>query len=121
MNINTKKTKIIEHFLCHSHNVVLIRKHHIFFKGMALAYNVNRKPMLTLVNKVINGIFHNPKDPFWTGRVMDLLFAGIEIDCTSEEFAVQAACTIFESGEVKAIEPLRENFFKFSFFGAVSI
>lgn len=88
---------------------------------MALATNVDKKPMLPLVNDAINGIFHHPKDPFWTGRVMDYLFDGIEIDCTSKEFAAEATCAIFASGEVKPIQPLRENFFKFSLFGAVSI
>lgn len=88
---------------------------------MALAVNVDKKPMLPLVSEAINGIFHNPKDPFWTGRAMDYLFDGIEIDCTSEEFAAKATCSIFETGEVKAVQPLRENFFKFSLFGAVSI
>lgn len=91
----------------------------LFQKGMALAVNVDKKPMLPLVSDAINGIFHNPKDPFWTGRVMDLLFDGIEIDCTSEEFAAKATCSIFESGEAKAVQPLRPNYYKFSLFGAV--
>lgn len=88
---------------------------------MALAVNVDKKPMLPLVNGAINGIFHHPKHPFWTGRVMDYLFDGIEIDCTSEDFEAKATCSIFETGEVKAVQPLRENFYKFSLFGAVSI
>lgn len=87
---------------------------------MALAVNVDKKPMLPLVSDAINGIFHHPKTPFWTGRAMDYLFDGIEIDCTSEEFAAKATCAVFESGEVKAIQPVRENIFKFSLFGAVS-
>lgn len=88
---------------------------------MALAVNVDKKPMLPLVADAINGIFHNPKDPFWTGRVMDYLFDGIEIDCTSENFAVKGTCSVFATGEVKAIQPLREDFYKFSVFGGVSI
>lgn len=51
---------------------------------------------------------------------MDYLFDGIEIDCTSEEFAAKATCSVFATGEVKAIQPLREDFYKFSLFGAVS-
>lgn len=92
----------------------------LFRKGMALALNVDKKPMLPLAAKAIDGIFHNPTHPFWTGRVMDYLFDGVEIDCTSEEFEVKATCSVFETGEVKAIQPLRENFYKFSVFGAVS-
>ncbi|KAJ6635575.1 Sensory neuron membrane protein 1 [Pseudolycoriella hygida] len=88
--------------------------------GMALAVNVDKKPMLPLVSDAINGIFHNPKDAFWTGRVMDYLFDGIEIDCSSEEFAAKATCSIFATGEVKAVQPLREDFYKYSLFGAVN-
>lgn len=76
--------------------------------------------MLTLASKAIEAIFHHPKDPFWTGRIKDYLFDGIEIDCTSNVVAAKAVCSIFKAGQVKAIEPLREDFFKFSVFGAVS-
>lgn len=95
--------------------------HRFILKGMALAVNVDKKPMLPLVADAINGIFHEPKDPFWTGRVMDYLFDGIEIDCTSDNFAVKGTCSVFATGEVKAIQPLREDFYKFSVFGGVSI
>ncbi|KAG4080358.1 hypothetical protein HA402_010850 [Bradysia odoriphaga] len=94
---------------------------HTLIMGMALATNVDKKPMLPLVSKAIDGIFHNPTDPFWTGRVMDYLFDGIEIDCTSEKFEVQAVCSVFGSGEVKAIQPTdQENIYKFSIFGAAN-
>lgn len=87
---------------------------------MALAINVKRKPMLKAVNTIINTMYDNPTDSFWTGRVMDYLFDGIEINCTSEHFAVKAVCSMFEGGDIKNIQPLRENFYKFSVFGAVS-
>lgn len=77
--------------------------------------------MLKMVNKAVNSIFHQPKDPFWSGRVMDYLFDGIEIDCTSEDFAAQAVCSVLDSGEAKIVQPLREGFYKFSVFGAVSL
>lgn len=57
---------------------------------------------------------------FWTGRVMDILFDGIPVDCSNtEEFQAKAVCGVFESGEVKAIQPYNETFFKFSLFQAV--
>lgn len=89
-----------------------------FSKGMALAVNVNRKPMLPIVIEAIDAMFHHPTNPFWTGRVMDYLFDGIEIDCTSEVFAVRAVCSAFRS--IKVMEPAGENFFKFSVLKAVS-
>lgn len=87
---------------------------------MSLAVNVDKKPMLGLVGKAIEEIFHHPKDPFWTGRFMDLFFDGIDIDCTSQEFEASAACAVFGDGQVKAIKPgHKEKFFKFSLFGGV--
>lgn len=77
--------------------------------------------MLPLANKAIDAIFQFPKDPFWTGPIKDYLFDGIEIDCTSDNFAARAVCSIFETGDVQTIQPLRQDFFKFSVFGAVSI
>lgn len=89
---------------------------------MSLSVNVDKKPMLPVVAQAIDEIFHQPTDPFWTGHFMDLFFDGIDIDCTSEAFEAKATCAIFGSGDVKAIKPGdKENFYKFSFFGGVSL
>lgn len=52
---------------------------------------------------------------------MDLLFNGYEVDCTSEDFNSKAACSVFESGEVKAVFPKNdeEDKFLFAIFGGV--
>lgn len=89
---------------------------------MALSVNVDKKPMLPVVAKAIEAIFHQPKDSFWTGRFMDLFFDGIDIDCTSDEFEATATCAVLGGGDLKAIKPGdKEKFFKFSLFGGVSI
>lgn len=49
--------------------------------GMLLAVNVDKKPLLPMVEDVINKIFDNPADAFFTGKAMDLLFNGVEITC----------------------------------------
>lgn len=87
---------------------------------MALAVNVDKAPMLPLIVKAIDKLFHEPKDMFWTGRVMDILFDGITIDCSSDDFNAKAACSVFESGDVKAVRQIDENTFKFSLFAGVS-
>lgn len=87
---------------------------------MALGVNVEKAPLLPMIRDAINEIFHNPKDAFWTGRVMDYLFDGIEIDCSSEETAAKAVCLNFDTDEAKAIERVREGVYKFSVFGTVS-
>lgn len=87
---------------------------------MALAVNVDKKPMLPVINSAINEMFHKPTHPFWTGRVMDLLYDGIPIDCSSEEFSAKAICSVFESGDVKAVRQIDDTTFKFSFFAGVN-
>lgn len=59
---------------------------------------------------------------FWTGRVMDILFDGILIDCSNtEDFATQAVCSIFASGEVQAVKPFNDTHYSFSLFQGVRI
>lgn len=88
--------------------------------GMALGINVDRQELLPFIENAIKGVFGNPSDAFWTGRVMDILFDGIPLDCSSNAFEVAAACGEFSSGEHKAIQPLNESFYKFSLFGGVN-
>lgn len=86
-----------------------------------MTINVDRAPMLPLVAKAIQEIFHNPKDIFFRGKVMDLLFHGVDVDCTSTDFNAKATCSAFEGGDVKTVTPSDvEDIYKFSLFGAVS-
>ncbi|KAG4077516.1 hypothetical protein HA402_002943 [Bradysia odoriphaga] len=121
LTFNMKKTFIfrpdLSKGLTGNENITMV---HPLIMGMALTTNVKRKPMLKVVNKIINAMYHNPTDPFWTGRVMDYLFDGIEIDCTSEYFGVRAVCSLFEAGDIKSVVPLRENFFRFSALGGMN-
>lgn len=108
-----KKPTNSSHFIFHKFKPLVI-------VSIALSVNVDRQPMLPLASNAINHIFHNPVDPFWTGRAMDLLFDGIPIDCSSTDFNAKAVCSVFESGESQAIQPVDDDTFKFSFFGGVS-
>lgn len=89
--------------------------------GMALAINVERAPMLPLVAKAVNAIFHEPKDPFLTASVMDILYHGIPIDCSSTEFAAAAVCSAFAAGEAKPVRPINDTTYAFAFFDFVSL
>lgn len=93
---------------------------HPVILGMGLGISVDRPELLPFISNVIRDLFGAPSDAFWTGRVMDLLFDGIPIDCSSEGFEAAAACGEFSSGEHKAIQPQNETFYKFSLFGGVS-
>lgn len=90
--------------------------------GILLAINVDKQPMLPSVYAALKEIFHNPTEPFFTGRVMDLLFDGVPIDCSSQvEVTTQALCTQFDAGAQAAIQKVADKQFKFSVFGGVSV
>lgn len=128
----------------------IITMPHPVISSMFLSINVDKKPMLGLIKKAVDLLFHEPADIFWTGRVMDVrisifialkfiffiysysrccllflfkkvLFDGIPIDCSSQDFQAQAACSVFQSGDVKAIRPLNDTHFSFSLFQGVRI
>lgn len=88
--------------------------------GIALGINVERRELLPFIDNAIKGLFQNPTDAFWTGRVLDILFDGIPLDCSSDAFEVAAACSEFSTGDHKNIQPLNETFYKFSLFGGVN-
>lgn len=79
-----------------------------------LTQNVNKKPFLPIVNSAIEILFNNPQHMFYTGRVMDILFDGIPIDCSSEKFQAQAVCSVLGSGEIKTIRSLNSTHYAFS-------
>lgn len=85
---------------------------------MMLAINVDKKPMLPLVKIATDLIFHSPQHMFYTGRAMDILFDGIPIDCSSDEFQAQAVCSVFEAGDVKAVQPINDTHYTFSLLAA---
>ena len=89
--------------------------------GVSLAINVDRKPMLGLANKAMNEIFHNPTTPFWTGKAMDIMFNGIPLDCSSEDFNAQAVCNNFDGEDQPSFQPVDDTTYKFSFFGHVRV
>lgn len=92
----------------------------IVIATLFLTTNVDKKPMLPIIVKAVDSLFHNPTDVFWTGRVLDVLFDGIPVDCSGEEFQAKAVCSVFQSGEVKAARVFNDTHYMFSLFGGVS-
>lgn len=81
-----------------------------------LTLNVDKKAFLPLLNSAINILFHSPTNMFYTGRVMDILFDGIPIDCSSNTFQAQAVCTVL-GGMPKAIRTINSTHYAFSLLG----
>lgn len=67
----------------------------------------------------INELFHEPTDAFWTGKVMDLLFNGIEINCNSTDPLTKLACNQIRKRNIASFQSIANNRLKFSVFGGV--
>lgn len=97
----------------------IITSVHPLLMGMSLGVNIDKKPLLGMTARALKVIFHDPTTPFWTGRAMDLLFDGFDIDCSAEDFAAKATCSVLSSGDVQAIRVVNETSLKFSLMGGV--
>lgn len=87
--------------------------------GMLLATNIDKKPLLPSVANAINNLFQNPADAFFTGRIMDLLYDGVPIDCTAEDdLTTKGMCTAFDG--MQPIRKIDNQHFAFSLFAGVS-
>lgn len=67
----------------------------------------------------INELFENPSDVFWTGKAMDLLFNGIEINCNTSEPLTKLACNQIRKRNIPSFQSIGNKRLKFSVFGAV--
>lgn len=92
---------------------------HPFLTGLIYAVKRDREPMLPIVEGALDPLLNNPKDPFFHGRAMDLMFDGITINCESEDFSPKAVCSALET-EAKSLIKLDDHHYKFSIFGGVS-
>lgn len=69
----------------------------------------------------INDLFNEPVDVFWTGKSMDLLFNGIEIDCNVTNPLTKIACREIRKRKDSSFIHLDNDKFLFSMFGGVSL
>ncbi|XP_049287128.1 sensory neuron membrane protein 1 [Anopheles funestus] len=88
---------------------------HPLIMGVLLTVQRDREAMMPLVKKGINILFNPLESAFLKVRIMDLLFDGIYIDCSSQDFAAKALCSGMDSEG--AVSPYNETHYKFSFFG----
>lgn len=86
-----------------------------------MVVNNGRAALLPMINKGLAEIVHpKPTDIFYRGSVMDVLFNGLEVDCTSQDFNAKTLCSTFGAGDVKTISRSeKEDTFLFSLFGNV--
>ncbi|PSN29632.1 hypothetical protein C0J52_27456 [Blattella germanica] len=83
--------------------------------GMALSTEKDMKPVMPVVAKAIPHIFRDPTSVFLTAPARDILFDGVLINCTIQDFAARALCNVMKAQG--GFEKVGKSSFKFSFFG----
>lgn len=87
--------------------------------GLLLATNIDRQPLLPVIDQAIKNLFNEPADAFYTGPVMDILFNGIPIYCHSVDHITAGMCYSFQNE--KSFKRLDTHHYTFSLFGGVSL
>lgn len=93
---------------------------HPLILTVMLAINIDRKDLLPFVNKAMNKVLHGPQDIFFTGRLWDILYDGIIVDCSSGDIEVTAACSEMDSGDYGVFRRINATALSFSMFGNVN-
>lgn len=93
---------------------------HPLLLGMAMSIKRERPELLEFINNAINGLLHDPKNIFFSGRLFDLLFSGIYLDCSSEHFEVSGVCSELGSDDHAEVTVLNETTYSFALFSHVS-
>lgn len=86
--------------------------------GAFLAASIDKEAMLPVIEDALDQIFHEPKDAFYSGRAMDILFDGVELDCNAADPMGKMVCSHLK-GE-KQFRPLDNGNIAFSIFQGVS-
>lgn len=92
---------------------------HPLLLSMLLTVNYDKPELIDFMTKAINKIFQNPEHIFYHGPAADLIFRGIPLDCSSEDFEPSAVCSELESDEYPLVQKLNDTFMQFSMIGNV--
>lgn len=100
-----------DHFSIHDSTVIA---------GIFLTANIDKQPLLPMLEGALNNLFHKPSDAFYTGRVMDLLFDGVEIDCSARNDDTFTAAICMQLAD-EGLKKIDDDHYSFSTFGTVKM
>ncbi|KAK9507148.1 hypothetical protein O3M35_007061 [Rhynocoris fuscipes] len=83
---------------------------------MVMTVEREKPGALPMISKALPALFNSPSTIFLTARLMDILFEGVPINCTSKDFGPKAICTMIRANP-KGLKQQGEDIFLFSFFG----
>lgn len=87
--------------------------------GVLLAAKIDKPLLLPRVEKGIKEILNNPSDAFYTGSVMDLMFNGVQVDCSTDDPFTRVLCSNL-ADQTLSVRQIDQNHLNFSYFGNVS-
>lgn len=87
-------------------------------QGMVTMTKMLKPAALGMINKAIPLLYPDQSDAFMTGTANDIMWNGLDINCTSNEFAAVAVCSQIRQNSA-GLHKINENHFKFSLFGVV--
>lgn len=73
---------------------------------------------LGLINKAIPFLYPDQTGAFMTATANDIMWNGLDINCTSSEFPAIAVCTQIRQNSA-SLHKVSDEHFKFSLFGVV--
>lgn len=88
---------------------------------MLLSVNVDREELLSFSSAAIDQLLDNPKDIFYRGTARKLLYEGVQIDCSKDEFESSTICAELRGEEYQYFVEHNETTLKFSIWGSVRI
>lgn len=92
---------------------------HPLLLSMILGINVDREELLPMIQIAADYMLDKPSNIYYSGKAIDILFNGITLDCSSEEYEVGAICSEFSGDGYKQIKPINDTAYSFSLFGNV--
>nr|AWS20447.1 sensory neuron membrane protein 1 [Aphidius gifuensis] len=89
---------------------------HIMILSMVYATVRERPGMVGLAAKAVDSIFHKPDSVFVKATVREILWTGLPVDCSVQDFAGKAVCGILREDDSSLLKDGETNY-KFAIFG----